>query len=188
MIETARLILRVQQDDDLDWFVEHMNTPAVTRHLGGERTRAAVAAGLARNTESFARSGVGFWTVLLRQSGERAGKCGLGTIDGEYAPPQLFGQPEIGWSLAEPFWGHGYAAEAARAVLHHGFATLGYDTVYSRTSASNRASTRLMERLGFTRLAALDYDDPAYPAADNPTTIYGLTRARHGRDRLDLPA
>ncbi len=188
MIETARLILRIQQDDDLDWFVEHMNTAAVMRHLGGVRTRDAVAAGLARSAEGFARSGVGFWTITLRESGERAGKCGLGAIDGEHAPSQLRGQPEIGWSLAEPFWGQGYAAEAARAVLNYGFETLGHDTVYSRTSASNRASTRLMEKLGFDRLAALDYDDPDYPAADNPTTIYGLTRASHKRDRLDVPA
>ena len=188
MIETARLILRVQQDNDLDWFVEHMNTPAVMRHLGGVRTRDAVAAGLERSAESFARHGVGYWTITLRENGERAGKCGMGRIDGDYAPSQLRGQPEIGWSLAEPYWGRGYAAEAARAVLLHGFETLGYDTVYSRTSASNRASTRMMERLGFTRLAALDYDDPDYPAADNPTTIYGLTRASHKRDLLDLPA
>ena len=188
MIESARLILRVQQDDDLDWFVEHMNTAAVMRHLGGVRPREAVAAGMARNAEGFARNGVGFWTIVLRDSGERAGKCGLGPIEGEHAPPQLCGRPEIGWSLAEPFWGQGYAAEAARAVLHYGFATLGHDMIYSQTSTSNRASTRLMERLGFDRLAALDYVDPAYPAADNPTTIYGLTGAGHKRDRLDVPA
>lgn len=188
MIETERLILRVQRDDDLDWFVAHMNTPAVMRHLGGVRPREAVAAGMARNAEGFARTGVGFWTIVLRESGERAGKCGLGVIEGEHAPPQLQGKPEIGWSLAEPFWGRGLAAEAARAVLRYGFGTLGHDAIHSQTSDSNRASTRLMERLGFERLAALDYVDPGYPAADNPTTVYGLTRARHPRDRLDLPA
>ena len=188
MIETARLVLRVQHDDDLDWFVEHMNTSAVMRHLGGVRPREAVAAGMARNAEGFASTGLGFWTILLRDSGERAGKCGLGPIEGEHAPPQLRGQLEIGWSLAEPFWGRGLAAEAAGAVLRYGFETLGHDVIFSQTSDSNRASTRLMERLGFERLAALDYVDPGYPAADNPTTIYRLTRAGHIRDRLDLPA
>ena len=188
MIETARLVLRVQQDDDLDWFVEHMNTAAVMRHLGGVRPREAVAAGMARNAEGFVRTETGFWTIWLRESGERAGKCGLGTIDGECAPPELQGQTEIGWSLAEPFWGRGLAAEAAGAVLRYGFETLGHDVIFSQTSDSNRASTRLMERLGFERLAALDYVDPGYPAADNPTTIYRLTRGGHTRDRLDLPA
>jgi len=188
MIETARLVLRVQQDDDLDWLVEHMNTPAVMRHLGGVRDRDAVAAGMARNAESFSRTGIGFWTIILRESGERAGKCGLGTIAGEHAPPGLRGQPEIGWSLAEPIWGQGLASEAARAVLRHGFETLGHATIFSQTSTSNRASTRMMERLGFERRASLDYVDPDYPAADNPTTVYSVTRAQHARDRLDVPA
>lgn len=188
MIETERLILRAQRDDDLDWFVAYMNTPAVMRHLGGVRPPEAVAAGMARNAEGFARTGLGFWTIVLRDSGERAGKCGLGPIEGEHVPPQLCGQLEIGWSLAEPFWGRGLAAEAARAVLRHGFQTLGQEAIYSQTSASNQASTRLMERLGFERCAALDYVDPAYPAADNPTTVYRQTRAGPTRDLLDLPA
>lgn len=183
MIETARLILRVQREDDLDWFFEHMNTPAVMRHLGGPRSREAVAAGMVRNAESFARTGAGFWTIFLRESGELAGKCGLGTIAGEHAPPELGGQPEIGWSLAEPFWGRGLATEAARAVLRYGFGTLGHVTIFSQTSTSNVASTRMMERLGFERHAELDYVDPDYLAADNPTTVYGLTS-----DRLDVPA
>ncbi len=183
MIETARLILRDQLDDDLDWFVENMNTPAVMRHLGGPRRREAIAAGMARNAESFARTGTGFWTLILRQSGERVGKCGLGTITSEHAPPELRGQPEIGWSLAEPFWGQGLASEAARAVLQYGFATLGHPTIFSQTSTSNRSSTRMMERLGFARRAELDYVDPDYPTADNPTTVYSRTS-----DRLDVPS
>ncbi len=143
MIETARLILRVQRDDDLDWFFEHINTPCVMRHLGGPRSREAVAGGMARNAESFARTGVGFWTIVLRESGELAGKCGLGTIASEHAPPPLQGQPEIGWSLAEPFWNRGFASEAARAVLRYGFETLGHATIFSQTSTSNLARDRL---------------------------------------------
>lgn len=174
MIETARLILRAQRGDDLDWFVEHMNTPGVMHHLGGPRSRGAIAAGMARNAESFARAGTGFWTLILRESGERVGKCGLGSIAGEHAPLELRGRPEIGWSLAQPFWGQGLASEAARAVLQYGFATLGHTTIFSQTSTSNRSSTRMMERLRFERRNELDYVDPDYPAADNPTTVYSL--------------
>lgn len=181
MIETARLVLRIQTDDDLDWFVEHMNTPAVMRHLGGPRPPEAIAAGMARNADSFARTGAGFWTIVLRDGGARIGKCGLAAVTTEQAPAALRGRPEIGWSLAEPFWNRGYAGEAARAVLRHGFGTLGHPTIFSQTSTSNRASTRMMERLGFTRRDDLDYVDPAYPALDNPTTLYSLDR-----DWLDL--
>ena len=178
MIETGRLILRPQQDDDYEWLSDNLNTDAVMRHLGGVRDADALAAGFARNAEAFAKTGTGFWTIVLRDSGERVGKCGLGTIEADPAPPQLHGEPQIGWSLAEPFWGRGIAAEAAGAVLSHGFDHLGHATIWSQTSASNEASTRLMARLGFTRAASLDYLDPAYPPADNPTAVYRLDRRK----------
>lgn len=177
MIETARLILREPVADDLAWTLAEMNTPMITRHLGGVRAPEAVAEGFARNLDGFARTGTGFWTVVLRDGGINAGKCGVGTIETGDAPAALRGQLQIGWSLAERHWGLGYAEEAARAVLQHAFTQLARDAVFSQTSDSNHASTRLMSRLGFTRLHELDYNDPDYPAADNPTTVYRLDRA-----------
>ena len=174
MIATARLLLRPPSSDDLDWFAAHMNTPAVTRHLGGVRDHADFAAGFERNARSFAEIGAGFFTVLLRESGERVGKCGLAPMDSAHALAALQGQVQIGWSLAEPFWGKGIAVEAAQAVLGHGFAN--HEAIFAQTSDSNRASTRLMERLGLERRPELDYIDPDYPAADNPTTVYRLAR------------
>ena len=180
MIETARLLLRPPSDDDLEWFVEHMNTPAVTRHLGGARTYADFVAGFARNAQAFAEAGAGFFTVVLRDGGQRVGKCGLAPIEPLHPPAALRGEVQIGWSLAEQFWGQGFAAEAARAVLGHAFAERGHEAIFAQTSDSNRASTRLMERLGFVPMPALDYIDPDYPAADNPTTVYRLARDEWG--------
>lgn len=174
MIETTRLLLRPPAVSDREWFAAHMNTPGVTRHLGGVKDDAAFAAGFERCLRSFAETGMGFFTVLLRESGEWVGKCGLGPIETDHAPPELRGEIQIGWQLAEPFWGKGLAAEAARAVLDRGFGA--HETIYAQTSDSNRASTRLMARLGFLRATQLDYVDPAYPAADNPTTVYRMAR------------
>lgn len=177
MIETARLLLREPVADDLGWVLDEMNTPMVMRHLGGVRAPDAVAESLARDVASFARSGIGFWIVVLREGDVRAGKCGVSAIDSDHAPAALRGQFQIGWSLAERHWGRGIAEEAARGVLRHVFTVLGHDSVFSQTSDSNRASTRLMSRLGFTRLRDFDYLDPDYPAEDNPTTVYRLDRA-----------
>jgi RimJ/RimL family protein N-acetyltransferase len=88
----------------------------------------------------------------------------------------LRGGIQIGWSLAEAAWGNGFAGEAARAALARGFATLDERWIWAQTSASNLGSTRMMDRLGFERLAELDYVDPDYPAVDNPTTVYRLPR------------
>lgn len=176
MIETTRLQLRPPSPGDLEWFMANLNTAAVTRHLGGVRSEADYAAGFERGIRSFAGSGLGFWALILREGGQLIGKCGLGLISTEAAPPALRGQFEIGWSLAEPFWGKGLAFEAAQAVLSHGFDKLDSAAIHSQTSDSNRASTRLMERLGFVRVPVLDYIDPDYPAADNPTIVYRLAR------------
>ena len=46
--------------------------------------------------------------------------------------------------------------------------------LYSQTSDSNAASTRMMQRLGFTFRPELGYDDPDYPPHDNPTTVWSL--------------
>ncbi|QGN54912.1 GNAT family N-acetyltransferase [Novosphingobium sp. Gsoil 351] len=172
MIETARLLLRPPSANDLDWVLENMNTAAVMRHLGGVRLADTVAERFASDIADFAETGSGRWILWLRVEERRIGRCGLFRMSSEAAPEALRGQHEIGWTLAEPYWGQGYASEAARAVLDFGFEALGYPVIYAQTSASNAGSTRLMERLGLERRPDLDYVDPDYPAADNPTTVY----------------
>lgn len=177
-LETARLILRPPVVEDLPWLLAEMNTPAVLRHLGGVRTPEAVAEGLADDIAAFASGVQQRWTVWLRdgtgQAGARVGRCGLFHLRSPAAPETLRGQREIGWTFAAWHWGRGYATEAARAVLAYAFGPLGLPRVYSQTSDSNIGSTRMMQRLGFTRRAELDYVDPDYPPADNPTTVWSM--------------
>jgi RimJ/RimL family protein N-acetyltransferase len=178
MLTTARLDLRPPAADDLPWILGQMNTPAVMRNLGGVRTADKVEDGLEADIAAFAGGGYRRWTVWLRGENHRIGRCGLFRVKTEAAPDGLRGQHEIGWTLAEAFWGKGYASEAACAVLDFGFGTLSHSVIHAQTSESNAASTRLIERLGFARAAELDYVDPDYPAADNPTTVYLMSRKR----------
>lgn len=172
---TERLILRPPVQDDLPWLLAEMNTLPVLRHLGGKlRPDRAVAESLAEDIAAFCSGGHQRWTVLLRGGETRVGRCGLSRVRSPAAPPPLRGQPEIGWSFAAPHWGKGYATEAARAVLAHAFGARGLPVIYSQTSNSNAASTRMMQRLGFTRRAELGYFDPDYPPEDNPTTVWSL--------------
>ena len=55
------------------------------------------------------------------RDGTMLGGCGFGKLDGEH--------PEIGYWLGVPFWGKGYATEAARAVIDHAFSDLGHDVL-----------------------------------------------------------
>jgi RimJ/RimL family protein N-acetyltransferase len=153
-----------------------MNSAPVMRYLGGVRDAAKVAEGLEADIAAFAGSGYRRWTIWLRDGDFRIGRCGLFHVRSEVAPVALRGQNEIGWMLAEDWWGRGYATEAAAAVLGFGFETLGYSVIFSQTSDSNGASTRMMARLGFARLPELEWVDPDYPPEDNPTTVYRLAR------------
>jgi RimJ/RimL family protein N-acetyltransferase len=56
---------------------------------------------------------------------------------------------EIGYWLGVPFWGSGYATEAARAVIDHAFGELGHETLAAGARVNNPASRRVLEKCGF---------------------------------------
>lgn len=177
MIETARLVLRPPGESDLPFILAEIETAGMMRHLGGEaRPAAVVAQSLAEDIAAFAAGTYLRWTVWLKAEERRVGRVGLFHVRAQAAPQALRGQREIGWMLAEASQGHGFATEAARAVLGYAFGELALPAIYSQTSDSNSASTGMMQRLGFERCPDLGYVDPDYPAADNPTTVYRLGR------------
>ena len=55
---------------------------------------------------------------------------------------------ELGYWLAQPAWGHGFATEAAQAIVDFGFRELGLLRVYAQVLADNRASLRVLDKLG----------------------------------------
>jgi ribosomal-protein-alanine N-acetyltransferase len=55
---------------------------------------------------------------------------------------------ELGYWLARPAWGHGFATEAAQAVVDFGFRELGLARVYAQVLAGNSASLRVLDKLG----------------------------------------
>jgi RimJ/RimL family protein N-acetyltransferase len=89
-------------------------------------------------------------------SGEFIGFTGLGTVDEEMP----FTGVELGWRLARPAWGHGYATEAALAALEYGFDIMGLPEIVAVTMARNLRSRAVMRRIGMTSDPAEDFDDP----------------------------
>jgi RimJ/RimL family protein N-acetyltransferase len=74
-------------------------------------------------------------------SGAILGCCGIAGLDGE--------TPEIGYWLGIPFWGKGYATEAARALIDHAFGDLDCEVLVGGARVSNPASRRVLEKCGF---------------------------------------
>ncbi len=177
MIAAPRLVLRPPAASDLPFILTALNTSGVLRHLGGTvRSEAEVKDALDADIAAFASGAWRHWIVFRRDDDEPVGRVGLFRVLTPAAPEALRGQTQIGWTVAEAWQRRGYALEAAQAALAHGFGPLDTPVIYAQTSDSNAASTGMMARLGFRAVPELQYVDPGYPAADNPTTVYRLTR------------
>ena len=172
MIETERLILRRPEPRDRASLHAMWADPAVMADLGPVKDEAASDTALARHA-SYAP--LGFWVVEQRGTGATAGFCGLkpGAPDTPIA-----GMLEIGWMLAVPYWGSGYAREAAAASLAWGWAYRHEDAIVAITARRNAKSRRLMERLGMAHDPALDFDHPQFTVDDprRDTVTYRITR------------
>jgi [ribosomal protein S5]-alanine N-acetyltransferase len=111
--------------------------------LSEAQTAAAVDAGV----EHWRQHGFGFWVFHQRGSGEFLGHAGLK----RYALSGLDGREEAGlaYALLSQHWHQGYATEMARAVLSVGFMRLELPRIGCWTLPQNRASQRVIDKLGF---------------------------------------
>jgi len=157
-ISTDRLILRQWREEDRQAFFEMNADPEVMRFFEGTRSRAEADAVFDRFVREIDRDGYGYLAVELREIGRVIGFTGLRDID--YDEP-FTPAVEIGWRLLTPYWGKGYATEAARASLAYGFEQMGLDEIVSFAVPENWPSRRVMERIGMRREPQYDFDHPS---------------------------
>ncbi len=172
--ETDRLILRTIEEGDAAEQDRVLNTPTVMARLGGVKELHEIEAKHAKSRALYAQHGFSFLFMIEKASGEMVGHCGIKQVDNPLALNQ--GDHEIGWLVREDRWRRGYAEEAMHAVLDWAFTRVGAPHVVALTSHANIGSWKLMEKLGMVRREDLDFSDPAYPAEDNPTIQYSLSR------------
>jgi RimJ/RimL family protein N-acetyltransferase len=138
--------------------------------------RAESDAMVGRIQQHFAQHGWGCWAVEVNNGPEFIGYVGLSTPRFEAAFTPCV---EVGWRLAYEHWRRGYASEAARAALTHGFRNLGLAEILSFTTPANLRSRRVMERIGMTRDPSDDFDHPLL-AEGHPLRRHVLYRATIG--------
>lgn len=155
-LETDRLILRDWRDSDAGTFVQMNMNPAVRRYFPGLQTREESLASIEKIQSGIRSQGYGFYAVALKGPDVFIGFTGLKylTMDAWFAPCV-----EIGWRLDEPFWGYGYATEAAAACLEDGFTRFRLDEIYSFTALQNTPSERVMQRIGMERVGTFPHPD-----------------------------
>lgn len=95
--------------------------------------------------EQAARQGWGIWLMLDPAAGALVGDIGF------KGPPDALRTAEIGYSVLPAFQGHGYASEAAQALVAWGFAQPGIRRIVANCRADNVASIRVLEKAGLRR-------------------------------------
>ncbi len=175
VVETERLILRPCRESDKPAFAKILNTPGMMAHLGGVRPREAIDALVDRRIADQARHGLSYWAVETKDSGELIGTCGIRVAD-NYPGTPVEGMHEIGWRIAEPYWGRGFAREAAEASLAWAWKNTAAPAVGAWTTAGNRRSLALMERLGMVRREDLDFTDDRAGSLAERLLVYLIER------------
>jgi RimJ/RimL family protein N-acetyltransferase len=175
-LTTARLRLRAWRDADLPAFAALSADPRVMEFMPKRLSFAECAAAAVRLRDYQQAPGYRHWVV------EAPGVAPLiGLVSLKPPPFEAAFTPcvEIGWRLAAAWWGQGYATEAARRLLQHGFATCGLAEIVAFTTVANQRSRALMERLGMRRDPEDDFEHPNLPEGHplRPHVLYRLSRS-----------
>lgn len=147
-IETPRLQLREFRIADEAAIHSYAGDPEVTRYTSwgpndAAQTRAVLEVWLAAQTQ-WPRFSISL-AVELKAERHVIGEIGFASID-----PHT-GTGTFGYVLHRAYWGQGYATEASRALLAFGFATLGLHRITATCDIENKASCRVLEKLGMRR-------------------------------------
>lgn len=159
-IATDRLILREWRKQDVAPFMRRLNTPTVTRWLGGVQLRADFEASYERMTREQRENGHCFWIIERAEDAAILGFCGARVAG--HPGTNVHGKIELGWRLGEDVWGCGYAKEAALAAIEWCWTALTVDELIAYTVPQNAPSWGLMERIGMNRRNDLDFLHPAF--------------------------
>ena len=159
-LSSGRVCLRRWRDEDREAFAAMNSDARVMEFFRSRLSRVQSDAMVDGIQKHFSEHGFGLWAIEVSAVAPFIGFAGLtGARFSAHFTPCV----EVGWRLAFEHWGHGYATEAARLALDHGFATLALSDVVSYTSVTNQRSRAVMERLGMRRDPAEDFDYPSFP-------------------------
>jgi RimJ/RimL family protein N-acetyltransferase len=138
VLKTGRLILRAPRRSDVKAVVRVAgdrrvaeNTLGIPHPYGADDAERFIAAVNRQDGEA---------TFVTTLDGELIGVCGVATREDT---------AEIGFWVGQPFWGAGYATEAARAVVDYAFNDLGHQALAAGARVSNPVARRVLEKCGF---------------------------------------
>lgn len=167
-LTTPRIGFSHWSADDLPLAIVLWGNPQVTAYIGGPFSPEHVATRLALEVENQRVHGIQYWPLFSLETGDLMGCTGLRPYPADGTTL------ELGAHLLPAFWGKGYAQEATQAVIGHAFRVLGVQRLIAAHHPENRASQRLIRKLGFqfsheALYAPTGLEHPWYVLA-NPTS------------------
>jgi RimJ/RimL family protein N-acetyltransferase len=160
MIETARLRMRAHRDDDLADLVALAGNWEIARwvatipHAYGETDGREW---IARVQENHATGRPRRFAIALKEANRLIGGVGLDGTSGDGSD-----EPTLGYWLGQPYWGNGYALEAAAAIIDYGFRTFGLETIRAYTDPGNAASQKVLLGCGFKYVGEIELLKPTH--------------------------
>jgi len=169
--ETERLVIREMTPADLNALCHIMcdeegMRPAYARAFSPDE----VQGWLNRHLNRYRNDGYGLWAVVLKETGEMIGQCGL--TRQTWKEKEIL---EIGYLFQKEHWHRGYATEAAIACKEYAFSALDAEWVYSIIRDTHVASQKVALRNG---MRLLDRDTKNFRNVDMNFYLYGVERDR----------
>lgn len=141
VLETNRLVLReFELTDAKDCYFLNAD-PEVMKYTGDSAFASVPAAeNFLKAYDHYQKHGFGRWAVILKSDQQFLGWCGLKRHEDLMV--------DLGFRFFRNQWGNGYATEASMACLNYGFNHLNLQKIIGRASQENKASIRVLEKIG----------------------------------------
>jgi RimJ/RimL family protein N-acetyltransferase len=145
-----QFILRPWRESDLESLVEFGNNPKIARFMTDqfpnpfteEKARAFI---------EMASSSEPYRIMAIEVEGKAAGGIGVHPQADVYQK-----NAELGYWLAEPFWGKGIITQAIGQMVAYGFNTWNITRIYAQPYGTNIGSQKALEKAGFTLEARIE--------------------------------
>ncbi|MBQ3241513.1 MAG: GNAT family N-acetyltransferase [Oscillospiraceae bacterium] len=147
--ESERLLFRQYTMADLDALYAIISDPETMQYYPKPYDREGCERWIRWNLDNYESYGFGLWALVLKETGEFVGDCGITMqmIDGELLP-------EIGYHIRKDHWKEGLGSEAAKAVRDWAFRHTEYAALYSYMNVRNLPSWKTAASVGMERVKA----------------------------------
>lgn len=171
IFETERLYLREMEQSDFEGLCKILKDEETMYAYEGAFNDTEVQEWLDKQLSRYHKYGFGLWAVVLKETGEMIGQCGL-TMQ-QWKNQELL---EIGYLFQRLYWHKGYAVEAAKACKKYAFEVLNADEVCSIIRDTNIASQKVAIR---NDMVAADTWTKHYRGVDMPHCRYVVRKERN---------